>query len=194
MIRKPILAILLCFVAACGQKQEPAREGRAVSSSPKAAQMTSLVWTAPEGWVEEQPSSGMRLSQYSLAKVEGDAEDALCYVSHFPGTGGSVEQNLTRWYQQFVQPDGRPTESVAKVATAEFNGFKQTTVDVSGTFSQSTTPMGPQGEDKPNFRMLAGVIETPMGPWFVKLTGPEKTVERWKDSFYEFMKSFQGEK
>jgi hypothetical protein len=54
--------------------------------------------------------------------------------------------------------------------------------------------MGPQGEDKPNFRMLAGVIETPMGPWFVKLTGPEKTVERWKDSFYEFMKSFQGEK
>jgi hypothetical protein len=199
MIRRILVAVLLLFAAACGQKQEPARESASATSRPGSSpqatsQTTNLAWTAPEGWVEEPPASGMRLSQYRLAKAEGDAEDAVCYVSHFPGTGGSVEQNLARWYQQFIQPDGKPTESVAKVNKAESNGLQQTTVDVSGTFSQSTTPMGPQGEDKPNFRMLAGVIETPAGPWFVKLIGPEKTVERWKDSFYEFMKSFQSEK
>jgi hypothetical protein len=41
--------------------------------------------------------------------------------------------------------------------------------------------------------MLGGVIDTPVGPWFVKLIGPEKTVERWEKSFYEFMKSFRAD-
>ena len=187
MIVRFVLLVLLTFSAACSQKQEPAQHGEPASS----AKFTNLIWTAPESWVEEQPSSGMRLSQYRLAKAEGDPEDAVCYVSHFPGSGGSVEANLSRWYEQFVQPDGRPSSTVAKVNKAEHHGFQQTTVDVSGTFSQSTTPMGPAGEDKPNFRMLGGVIDTPVGPWFVKLIGPEKTVERWEKSFYEFMKSFR---
>jgi hypothetical protein len=68
--------------------------------------------------------------------------------------------------------------------------LQQTLVDVTGTFQQSTTPMGPVSEEKPNFRMLGAVIETPAGPWFVKLIGPERTVERWKESFFEFMRSF----
>jgi hypothetical protein len=134
----------------------------------------------------------MRLSQYRLDRADGDAEDAVCYVSHFPGGGGGVESNLHRWYEQFVQPDGRPTASVAKVNKAEHHGFQQTTMDVSGTFQQSTTPMGPVGEEKPGFRMLGAVIETPGGPWFVKLVGPERTVARWEKSFHEFMRSFRS--
>ncbi len=194
MLGRFILLALLALSTACSQKQEPAKHGQpAASSKPAVANLTQLQWTAPEGWVAEPSSSGMRLSQYKLPKVEGDAEDALCYVSHFPGTGGSVEANLSRWYDQFIQPDGRPSSAVAKVNKAEHNGFQQTTVDVSGTFSQTTTPMGPTGGDMPNYRMLGGVIETPVGPWFVKLIGPEKTVAHWEKSFNEFMKSFRAD-
>lgn len=194
MIGRFFLLAILAFSTACSQKQEPARHGQpAASSKPAPANLTQLQWTAPEGWVAEPSSSGMRLSQYKLPKAEGDAEDALCYVSHFPGTGGSVEANLSRWYDQFIQPDGRPSSAVAKVNKAEHNGFQQTTVDVSGTFSQTTTPMGPTGGDMPNYRMLGGVIETPVGPWFVKLIGPEKTVAHWEKSFNEFMKSFRAD-
>jgi hypothetical protein len=189
MLARIVLLVTLVFTAGCSQKQEPARQGQPAAT----AKITGLVWTAPQGWAEEPPSSAMRITQYRLPKVDGDTEDAVCYVSHFPGTGGSVEANLSRWYDQFIQPDGRPSSAVAKVNKAEHHGFQQTTVDVSGTFSQSTTPMGPAGEDKPNFRMLAGVIETPIGPWFVKLIGPEKTVARWEKSFYEFMKTFRAE-
>jgi len=187
MIGRLIFALFLTFAVACGQTQEPAKGGQPVSP----AKFNALAWTAPEGWIEEKPSSGMRLAQYRLSKVEGDEEDAVCYVSHFPGTGGSVEANLNRWYEQFAQPDGRPSSAAAKVNKAKHHGFQQTTVDVSGTFSQTTTPMGPVSEEKPNFRMLGGVIETPLGPWFVKLVGPELSVARWEKSFYEFMKSFR---
>jgi len=187
MLARLIFALCLTLTAACGQKQEPAKDGQSAS----AATFNTLAWTAPQGWIEEKPNSGMRLSQYRLARAEGDGEDAVCYVTHFPGTGGSVEANLDRWCEQFVQPDGRPSSEAAKVNKAKHNGLQQTTVDVSGTFRQTTTPMGPMSEEQPNFRMLGAVIETPVGPWFVKLVGPERTVARWEKSFYEFMKSFQ---
>ena len=34
-----------------------------------------------------------------------------------------------------------------------------------------------------DFRLLAAVVETPAGPYFFKLTGPDPTVRRWTDSF-----------
>ena len=188
MTARWIFALLLVFTSACGQKQEPARGGE-----PAPAGFEALAWTAPEGWIEEKPNTGMRLAQYRLPRVDGDEEDAVCYVSHFPGTGGSVEANLNRWYDQFAQPDGSPSSRAANVKKAKHNGLPQTTVDVSGTFRQMTTPMGPQSEEKPNFRLLGGVIETPIGPWFVKTVGPERTVAKWEKSFYEFMKTFRPE-
>jgi hypothetical protein len=42
---------------------------------------------------------------------------------------------------------------------------------------------------KPGYRMKAAVVETPGGPYFVKLTGPEKTVARWDASFTAFLRS-----
>jgi hypothetical protein len=51
--------------------------------------------------------------------------------------------------------------------------------------------MGGSGEPKPNFRMLAAVIESPIGPWYLKLTGPEPTVSQWEDSFNQYLDSVQ---
>jgi hypothetical protein len=35
------------------------------------------------------------------------------------------------------------------------------------------------------------VIETPKGSYFVKLTGPEKTVDHWDQAFNDYIKSFE---
>ena len=43
---------------------------------------------------------------------------------------------------------------------------------------------------KTGYRMKAAVVETPAGAYFVKLTGPDKTVTRWDASFAAFLKSF----
>ena len=37
----------------------------------------------------------------------------------------------------------------------------------------------------------AAVIETPKGSYFVKLTGPEKTVGHWDQAYTEYIKSFE---
>ncbi len=192
MMPRLMIACLVVVFAACGHKNEPAN-----SKSPPGAQTADeevvLTWTPPDGWIAEHPASALRLAQYRLARADGDSEDATAAVFHFEGAGGSVEANLNRWYDQFIQPDGRASAKAAKVKTSEHNGLKQTTVDLSGTFRQTTTPMGPESEEKPNYRMLAGVIETPSGPWFVKITGPGKTVTHWEKSFYEFMRSVRPE-
>ncbi len=78
------------------------------------APAAGLAWTAPEGWRSVPPSSSMRVAEWALAKADGDPEDASLVVFHFPGTGGSVQANLDRWYTQFEQPDGEAQQAAAQ--------------------------------------------------------------------------------
>ena len=47
--------------------------------------------------------------------------------------------------------------------------------------------------NKPGFRLRAAVVETPRGPYFVKLTGPVETVARWDKSFLDFLATLRVE-
>lgn len=129
----------------------------------------------------------MRVEQYRLP---GDgAADAEVAVFYFPGTGGSVQANIDRWTGQFTLPDGSPATQAAKVEKQEISGFAVTLVDVAGTFNGGMAPAGGGAGPQPDYRMLGAVIETGDAPWFVKLTGPQQTVAKWKDSFDEFISS-----
>jgi hypothetical protein len=136
----------------------------------------------------------MRVSQYQLPAAEGDAEAASLVVYYFgSGQGGSVSANLERWIGQMQTPDG--SKEKAKTETTTVNGMKVTLLDVSGAYAGGDMAGGAGGaQSKPNFRMRAGVIETPKGAYFIKLVGPEKTVNRWDQAFQEFVKSaeFKG--
>lgn len=80
---------------------------------------------------------------------------------------------------------------MAKEEHFEVNGLKVSTVDVAGTYVAETTPGSGTFENKPGYRLLAAVIETPNGPYFLKLIGAEKTVTSWNESFLSFVKSFE---
>lgn len=150
---------------------------------------------APDGWMSERPTSPMRVSQYQLPAAEGDAEAASLVVYYFgAGQGGSVDANLERWISQMQSPDGRPSKDNAKTETTTVNGLKVTLLDVTGAYSGGDMAGGSAAQTKPNFRMRAGVIETPKGAYFIKLVGPQKTVSRWDQAFQEFVKSaeFKG--
>ena len=54
---------------------------------------------------------------------ENRSADATLVVFSFPG-GGSVDDNFTRWCQQFSQPDGRPSTEVATRALEERDGAR----------------------------------------------------------------------
>jgi hypothetical protein len=133
-----------------------------------------LSYQAPAAWVSEQPSSNMRLAQYKVPGA-GAAEAGECALFHFPGTGGPVQANLDRWYGQFQQPDGGSTAQKAKVEKFQVGTLPVTLVEVSGTYVASMGPMD-SGGPKPGYRLVAGVMETGQGPWFLKCTGPEATM------------------
>jgi hypothetical protein len=148
-----------------------------------------LTYTAPAGWKPVTTSSSMRVAQFSLPRATGDAQDAELVVYYFGGTGGTVEANIDRWVGQMQQPDGRPSSAVLKRQSRTINGLKVTMVDVSGTYVAEMTPGSPERHNSPNFQLRAAVIETANGPYFIKLTGPAKTVAASEKGFEAFLAS-----
>ena len=142
--------------------------------------------TPPEGWQPFNPASNRGftpIAAFVLPHVEGDTEDATARLTHFPAMKNTpVEANLDRWYGQIAQPDGKPTKDVAKVEEFEANGVKVTLADMTGLIP---------GQGDATWRMMAAVIEHPKGPHFLKVVGPEKTMDKWADSVVQYLKSAQ---
>jgi len=193
------------FWIACSAQPETARTSAPPEAPPASPQPVSTVAGAsgsavekrfgpikakvPAAWSEQTPSSSMRKAQYALPKVAGDGEDGELAVFYFGlGQGGSVEANIERWIGQISQPDGSSSKDKEKTSKKEIGGMPVTLVDVSGTYSAGMMSNAPPRQ---GYRMLAAVAETTEGPWFFKLTGPEKTIAKWSSSFDQFIGSFK---
>jgi len=148
-----------------------------------------LTFTAPSEWKTVATSSSMRVAQYALPRAAGDLQDGELVVYYFGGSGGTVEANIERWVGQMQQPDGRPSTAVAKRQSRTINGLKVTLVDVPGTYVAEMTPGSAQRHNSPGFHLRAAVIETSNGPYFIKLTGPAKTVAASEKAFESFLAS-----
>lgn len=154
----------------------PAPGAAAASASGSTRSAAGVHWSSPTGW-QVAPDRPMRVVTYRIPAAKGDPEDAECGVFFFgAGQGGGVEANLQRWLGQFIQPDGRATQQVARRAETSVGSLKVTTVDVGGTYMFSPTPMSPEKTPKPGFRMLGAIVQAPEGNVFFKLTGPATTV------------------
>lgn len=154
----------------------------------------ALKFDVPPGWVSKAPASSMRVAEFTLPRTGKDTEDAALVVYFFGGEGGTVEANLDRWIGQMTQPDGRASKDVARTSALQTRGgLKVTLVDVSGTYIAEVSPGEAERHNKPGFRLRAGVVLTPEGPYFIKLTGPAATVARWDESFTAFVGSLRIE-
>jgi len=153
--------------------------GPAVEPSRTVGLSGGLKLKAPEAWLPKSPTSSIIQSELAVPAVEGDDADGRVTVM---AAGGSVEANVDRWIGQFTQPDGSDTKQIAKVETIEVAGLPVHLVDISGTYRDARGMMGPVVE-RPGYRMLAAIIETPEANWFVKFYGPEKTVTKSAEAF-----------
>ncbi len=152
--------------------------------------VVKLGFTPQPGWIEENPSSSTRVAEYRLRGDGGPSADARLVVYHFGNRGaGTIEANLERWYGQFEQPDGRPSSEVASVSERRINGLAVTAVDLAGTFVAETAPGSGERHHDPGFRMLAAIVSTDVGPYYIKLVGPAGTVARWDGTWDDFLGS-----
>ena len=165
--------------------------GAVVVRSQEAQNPPTLKFKVPDGWVEEERSSAMRVAQYRLPRVEGDTENGSLVLYYFgKGQGGSTTANIERWANQMQTPEGGAQEKSAQESFTS-NGLKITTVDAKGTYVAETAPGSGTFSNKPGYRLRAAVVETPNGSYFVKFVGPEKTVTHWNDSFMSYLRSFE---
>jgi hypothetical protein len=194
-----ISASLLVFVGCMPKKPEPIGQGQTAPNqmreNPHAHTPTgpgldleSMLAKLPEGWTKIEASSSMRLAEIKMAKAKGDAEDAVLAVFHFPGTGGDAAANIIRWQRQMEGPNGEAGTEVAVTDTITLYGITIITTDITGTLLPAGMGMGPDSKT-PNSRMIASVIETGVGNWFIKVTGPKNTVAAHLQKYREFLKT-----
>lgn len=146
-----------------------------------------VAWHAPQGWVEEPPSSSMRVAQY---RVPGEAGDGECVVYYFgPGQGGDAASNAARWARQFEQPDGTDSTERMRMTTLEGARLPVYLVEVTGTYDGGMTMTDAPAEKQPGAMLLGGIAQGPDAPWFFKFTGPEATVRAQRAAFESMMMS-----
>ncbi|MCY3756835.1 MAG: hypothetical protein OXG96_03855 [Acidobacteria bacterium] len=172
----------------------PPTVGAAAPASDRQKVLGPFTLEVPSGWVEQTPRSRMRRAQFALPRESGDSEDGELTVFYFGmGQGGSTDANISRWIGQVSQPDGSSSRGKAKIRQSQVSGFRMTEVDVSGTLKASNMPGAPRRPERPGYRLLGAVLESPQGPWFFKVVGPEKTIGRWAESFRQFIASAKSQ-
>jgi hypothetical protein len=140
-------------------------------------------WAAPASWKvdAERP---MRVATYSIPAAPG-SEAGECGVFYFgQGQGGSVEENLSRWTQQFE------AASTPKKTEKTVRGLRVHMIDVSGTYLASGGPMMKSQGKKPGYRLLGAIVEAPRGLVFFKCTGPAATMGKAAADFEGMIGSF----
>jgi hypothetical protein len=137
---------------------------------------------APEGWARKQPRSEFVAAEFALPKAEGDELDGRLTIST---AGGSVEDNVKRWRDQFGGKPEKDSQQELEVA-----GMKVTVVDFIGTYNDQPGPFAP-GVQRAGYRMLAAIVPAGGQSHFIKAYGPQKTMGDHEDAFHAFLQSMQ---
>jgi hypothetical protein len=134
----------------------------------------AFTFTVPDGWKTVTPSSAMRKAQLEIAQGSEKAE--VTFFQFGASEGGSVAENVARWFAQFPG-----SEAKRKTENAQVGSVKITFATTEGTFSSGmpggpTTPMS-------GYALCGAILESPDGNVFIKMTGPEAVVRSSSEAF-----------
>jgi hypothetical protein len=153
----------------------------------------ALNMTVPATWKTVPPRSRIVEHEFQAPK-QGDTVSRITIMA----AGGSIKDNVDRWFGQFAQPDGKATKDVAKVEKKTVGDYEVTLVDIPGTMTESMGggPFAPgKTVKREGYRMLGAIIDTKdKGLQFIKLTGAAELVEQQAKEFNEFVESIKAKK
>jgi hypothetical protein len=152
----------------------------------------SLKSRTPATWKAEEPSNRMRFAQFRLPKVKDDKYDAEVVI--FQDIGGSAKDNIERWKTQFIPPEGKKIDDVAKVMDVSVGDGKVTVLDITGTYKYKERPFDPNAKEerRPEYHMVGVIFGAPNNKDYqIRFVGPVATVEHYKPGFDEWLKNFK---
>ena len=153
--------LLAGFTAACAQESVNAGE---------------FAFSYGPPWKNKPVSSSMRVAELTYDIADEKLADVDLVFFHFPGGGGGTQANLDRWVKQF---EGQP---VTESSVESFGASKVHFLQVKGTYLDGP-PFGGTKTPREGYMMLAAVVESEKGSVFLKMTGPEASIEAAKAAF-----------
>jgi hypothetical protein len=157
-------------------------------------ELDALKSKTPADWEQKPTTNQMRAYQFTLPNAKDNKASAELIIFYFgQGGGGSAADNIKRWKGMMTAPEGKKIDDVAKVDKFKVGEVPVTYLDVEGTYLAKERPFDPNSkvEKKPDYRLLGVVFESPKGPYFMRVTGPAKTIAEQKKAFDEWLKNFK---
>ncbi len=151
---------------------------------PTKVELGGLHSRKPASWTWQRPSMQFRTLQFTVPGRDGAEAADLVFSLFFDQEGGPTELNVDRWNRQFLDADGQSTTPVQR-QQFEFE-LPVLFVEHRGSYLQMGAA-APRG----GYAQLAGVIEAPKRRVFVRLVGPEPTVEANRAAFMEMLQTFR---
>lgn len=149
--------------------------------SPTEAAFLNFVAPKPATWMRRPPENRMRLANWTVPAPSGGNQSELVV---FGGIGGSVQQNVERWENQFRTPDGGPV--AAEMRTLEVAGMPTTMVMLEGDYR------GMNAWYTDDQVMLAAIVEPPAStPVQIRLVGDADTVRGQREAFEAFVEGIK---
>ncbi len=149
-----------------------------IVGAPLKVTVENLTFTSPADWIDVPVTSPMRKATW---RTSADADAAeLSFFTFGKDQGGSVNQNIQRWFGQFSE-----SATKGESATVVVNNRTITFARSEGTFT-SGMPGGPV-TPLPDYALCGAIIETESGLIFIKMTGPKITVQKLEKAFTEFV-------
>jgi hypothetical protein len=195
-MKRTLGLMLMCCLAACngssdGRDADPNSTGD--DDKGKLVELGGMKSLTPAEWKEEKPGSSLRTLQFRVPHAENDPSDAELVVFYFgKGGGGSADDNIKRWKAKFVAPKGKTSDEMTKIDKFKVSNRDVVLVDISGTYLFQNPGKGDAPKEaRPDHRMLAVILDTAEGPYFITLIGPQRTVERHQKAFVDWIKNFK---
>lgn len=145
----------------------------------------------PKEWVSEKPANRLRSHQFKLKSNEEGVRDAEVMVS--PEAKPDPEKSFPGWRGQFLVPEGKTAEDIAKVSKFEVSGATVHVLDASGTWKFKERPFDPKSKELTldDSRAIWALIVLKDEATYVRLSGPKVVVDKYHDGFEKWLKALK---
>lgn len=132
----------------------------------------------PSGWHSEVPENKMRVAQLSYVK----SPSYKLAVFYF-GEQDMVDANIERWKNQFTKLESE--ESIA----LDVEGI--VTLKLQGTYKKKPYPMSQDFVEAPDYAMLAAIVPTSEGPYYLKISAHKEFILEIEQDFLGLLNSYE---
>lgn len=141
-------------------------------------ELANINMTAPDSWLRENPTSTMRVVQYSL---KSSPESKV--VGFFFGQQDMVKENIDRWKGEFAELKDIKEEKMMN-GDIDF-------ITLKGVFKVKHFAMAEEAKPTPGYMVLAAIVKSSDGPYYFKIAAPEEVLNKEIDNFKKFLNSYK---